>query len=632
MTNKPFDKSGKVKSKKGWLIVAAAFFILVLVGAGLIFWVETSYAQRFYPGVKIGYLKIGGQTKDQVLDQLKAIEGNVQTKGLKFSAAGKEVDINPIMVSATDPDLANPILVFDWEKTLDSAFAAGHSGNLFNDLVSQFKLAVFQKQIPISYSLNYPELVNILQANFASLEKPPLGAQLKIQGKEIEVIGEQSGYIFEYQKAVEQLAKNINNLDFSPISFELKFQEPQIKKAQTGSAVNSLEKILAIESIKLIADSQEWEIKKEELVNWLEFQFVNGEVVLGLNQDKVLEFLKPVAEAVNIEVQDGKMKIENDRVTEFQASQDGKTLDSEASYQKINSQVITGEAKDIELVVIVQPARIKTADTDVTNLGIKEIIGRGTSNFAGSPKNRRHNIAVGAASLNGILIKPDEEFSLLKALGPVDGEHGYKQELVIKGDRTIPEYGGGLCQIGTTTFRAALYSGLPITKRQNHSYRVVYYEPAGMDATIYNPAPDMKFINDTGYYVLFTTRISGDTLIFEFYGTKDGRQIEISPDPPSIFNISSPGEPRYIETEDLKPGEKKKIETAHKGADTYFKYTVTYPNGEVKEQEFKSHYVAWPEVWLVGKELTATSTDELTPTDQTTPPAEDLPVVETPSQ
>ncbi|OGY43356.1 MAG: hypothetical protein A2731_00665 [Candidatus Buchananbacteria bacterium RIFCSPHIGHO2_01_FULL_39_8] len=221
--------------------------------------------------------------------------------------------------------------------------------------------------------------------------------------------------------------------------------------------------------------------------------------------------------------------------------------------------------------------------------------------------------------MNGILIAPNEEFSLLEALGSVDGEHGYKQELVIKGDRTIPEYGGGLCQIGTTTFRAALRSGLPITQRRNHSYRVVYYEPAGMDATIYNPSPDMRFVNDTGYYILFTTRIEGDDLIFEFYGTKDGREVKIDPDPPAIYNVTSSGEPRYIETDELAPGVKKKVESSHKGADTYFKYTVTYPNGEVKEQDFYSHYVAWPEVWLIGRQPTTTP-EVITDDNQNSPP------------
>jgi hypothetical protein len=79
----------------------------------------------------------------------------------------------------------------------------------------------------------------------------------------------------------------------------------------------------------------------------------------------------------------------------------------------------------------------------------------GTSNFKGSPVNRRHNIAVGAASVNGTLIAPGEEFSLLKTLGDIDAAAGYKPELVIKGGKTLPEFGGGLCQIGTTAFRAA---------------------------------------------------------------------------------------------------------------------------------------------------------------------------------
>ncbi|MBI3291172.1 VanW family protein, partial [Candidatus Falkowbacteria bacterium] len=315
----------------------------------------------------------------------------------------------------------------------------------------------------------------------------------------------------------------------------------------------------------------------------------------------------------NVATRDAKFKMDGDRVTEFQSSQDGKKLDLELSYKKINDRIIVGSPDDIELAVEVDPAKVATAD--LNDLGIKELIGRGVSNFSGSPVNRRYNISVGADSLDGILIGPGEEFSLLEALGEIDGAHGYLQELVIKGDRTIPEYGGGLCQIGSTTFRAALWSGLPITARRNHSYRVVYYEPAGMDATIYDPAPDMKFLNDTGHHILFITKIEGDNLIFEFYGTPDGREVTIEPNPPAIYNITQPGPPRYIETEDLAPGEKKKVESSHAGADTYFKYTIKYPNGETKEQEFYSHYVPWREVWLVGKDPNASTTEEILETE-----------------
>jgi vancomycin resistance protein YoaR len=234
--------------------------------------------------------------------------------------------------------------------------------------------------------------------------------------------------------------------------------------------------------------------------------------------------------------------------------------------------------------------------------GINELIGTGESDFSGSPANRRHNIANGAAAINGLLIAPGEEFSTIGALGAIDAASGYLAELVIKEGRTIPEYGGGLCQVGTTIFRTVINSGLPVTERRQHSYRVSYYEPAGTDATIYQPHPDMRFLNDTSGYLLWQTRVEGDKLFFELWGTGDGRVVEVSE--PTIYNITYPGEIREIETTELAPGERKKVESAHNGADAYFTRVITYtdPDREVVEEKFESHYTAWRESWLVGVE------------------------------
>jgi vancomycin resistance protein YoaR len=79
-------------------------------------------------------------------------------------------------------------------------------------------------------------------------------------------------------------------------------------------------------------------------------------------------------------------------------------------------------------------------------------------------------------------------------------------ELVIKKEGTVPEFGGGLCQVSSTAFRAAMNGGLPITQRRNHAYAVQYYAPQGTDATIYPGVVDLKFINDT----------PGDILIWAF--------------------------------------------------------------------------------------------------------------------
>jgi vancomycin resistance protein YoaR len=196
-------------------------------------------------------------------------------------------------------------------------------------------------------------------------------------------------------------------------------------------------------------------------------------------------------------------------------------------------------------------------------------------------------------------------------LGPVDGEHGYLPELVIKGNKTTPEFGGGLCQIGTTVFRSALATGLPIVERTNHSYRVSYYEPAGTDATIYDPRPDFKFLNDTGHHILIQANLGKNDIAFEFWGTLDGRKVEQTK--PVIYNIKPPPEAKLIETLDLPVGTKKCTEKAHAGADAAFTYTVTYSTGEVKTQNFVSHYRPWGEVCLIGVEkLSVPTGDEVT--------------------
>lgn len=128
--------------------------------------------------------------------------------------------------------------------------------------------------------------------------------------------------------------------------------------------------------------------------------------------------------------------------------------------------------------------------------------------------------------MTGVIVEPGETFSFNKYLGEVDGEHGFLPELVIKKSGTVPEFGGGLCQVSSTAFRAAMDAGLPITERRNHAYAVQYYAPQGTDATIYPGVVDLKFTNDTpGSILVWPYEKDANTLIFDFYGTKDGRQV-----------------------------------------------------------------------------------------------------------
>jgi vancomycin resistance protein YoaR len=244
-----------------------------------------------------------------------------------------------------------------------------------------------------------------------------------------------------------------------------------------------------------------------------------------------------------------KFTLQDGKVTAFVTGQAGFSLDVDASLAAIRQtlSIITDSSAAPAIPLALKTIEPSSEGINENNLGIVELISEGRTSFVGSPKNRIHNFTLGAKQFNGLLIKPGEEFSFVQHLGEVDGEHGYLPELVIKQNKTEPEFGGGICQVSTTAFRAALNAGLKITARHNHAYPVSYYKPYGMDATVYIPKPDLRFVNNTPSTILIQTAIEGKELVFRFYGTSDGRKITI--DGPHIIEHNPDGSMKTLFTQ-----------------------------------------------------------------------------------
>lgn len=248
-----------------------------------------------------------------------------------------------------------------------------------------------------------------------------------------------------------------------------------------------------------------------------------------IEKEAIRLYIEDFAKKVNRDPIDAKFMVEEGKVTTFSEAQDGITLDTNKSIETISEALKKNSFQETQKIELPYDTKKTTVNyADVNNLGVSSLIGEGTSNFKGSPVNRIKNIKVATSRFNGVLIKPGEEFSFIKTLGDVDEEHGYFPELVIKKGVTEPEFGGGVCQVSTTAFRAAIYSGLKITARRNHAYPVSYYNPAGMDSTVYVPNPDLKFINNTPNHILIQAKIVGTVLTFNFYGTDDGRKTTVA--------------------------------------------------------------------------------------------------------
>ncbi len=603
--------------KNRWLIsFAVGFFVFAALLAGAVSAHQFYYQDRIYSGVIINNIDMSKKTKTESLSELRKAADQFLQQGLFFKYKNKEVVVNPVITSASDLSLINEILIFDLENAVDQAYAVGRNRGLFFNLTEQLKVLLNKKQIKIDYELNREELKNILINNFSSLENPGEDAKFDIKTVRekisVKAVPEKLGKSFNYDIAMRDMENNLKLFLSSPVEMYMRTDYPEIKSAQIEVEIPKIKELFKIFPLKLVykcdakgesallcdIEKEEFEIQAKLFADLVEAKIDNNFVSVKINRDKITSYLEEVATEVDIQAKDAKFKLENNRVAEFQKSIDGIELNIEKSINSIEDAILNNPTSTADLII--ETAMAKNSVGDINDLGVKKLIGIGSSNFGGSPKNRRHNIAIGAETINGILIKPEEEFSLNSALGEIDASAGYLQELVIKGNKTVPEYGGGLCQIATTIFRAAINTGLPITERRPHAYRVSYYEPAGTDATIYPPSPDVKFINDTDSYILIQTDIHGDDLIFEFWGDVGSRKVETTD--PKIFNIVSPGPTKFIETEDLDPGKKKCTESSHNGADAEFTRKIIYSDGETKEEIWKSHYRPWRAVCLIGKE------------------------------
>ena len=613
----------KLLAKQAVKYLAGLFLLilgLLVVSIWLLAVVQMTYQEKIYPGVMVGEFSLKGKSKAEAKNFLKEMLKNLD-QGVEFSYTDKKVNISPSSVSF-DGDLAYQLYAVDIDKTVDAAYQVGRNQSSLVDFKQKLVCWLWTCEAPLVVDYNQPKIIELLKQEFGSFESPAADAQLIWQPSGAWTISQEKfGHRFDYQAATGVFLNNLQQAKNDPIRLILEEDAPKVFQAEVGDLTSSINNWLNTAPIAFKFNAttssndtseknKSWTAGSLDIRSWLglkiDYQNKQKQIVVDIDKDLFKKYVdRRIAPEINQLPREAKFEIKDGRVALFQSARDGQEIDIEATINNLK-QALSQNSKDV--VLAVKTSQAESDGKAVDDLGIVEIIGTGTSSFAGSPANRRHNIAVGAKAIDGLLIKPGEEFSLIKALGKIDASTGYLPELVIKQNKTLPEFGGGLCQIGTTLFRTVFHSGLPVTMRRNHSYRVQYYEPAGTDATIYDPWPDFRFINDTANYILIQTRLEGNTAIFDFWGKKDGRLVEATK--PTIYGIVKPPEKKIIETLDLKPGEKKCTEKAHNGASAYFDYKVTYPSGEVKQERFSSHYVPWQEVCLLGVEkLSDTTTD-----------------------
>lgn len=547
------------------------------------------YIDRIYPGVYVGNLYLGGKSPNEVVTYLK--ENSKTPTEISLIAPTQTYKLN----------LADFNFSYDINSTASKAFNLGRSGNIMFDAGEIFSSLISRKYYGLDLKLDETKLNQNLSIIAGEVTDDPIYPSVALTNGKIVIQNGKPGTDLDIRNLRIQIGQKLSFSDNTPLTITPQVIDPSL----SDDAINNIKvrfgKLIG-KSIKTSFEGQEVVINDSEIIPLLS---LDG----GYNEQNIVDLIEKFSKQFERDPQNASFSFVDGRVQEFAPERDGIKVKKEELKTNIVNALIQLEKSDnkettFDIPAITTKAKIKTSD--VNNLGIKELIGRGTSRFAGSIASRVYNVNLAASKFNGVIIPAGEVFSFDETIGDISAFTGYKQAYIISGGKTILGDGGGVCQVSTTIFRAAMNAGLPIIERNAHAYRVHYYEEdalPGLDATVYSPTVDFKFKNDTPGSILIQTHIDLSNLVltFEFYGTTDGRVATVTK--PILSNYVPAPPPLYTEDPTLPRGVVKQIDFSAPGTNSKFDYTVTRNGETIFEKTFYSNFRPWQAKFLVGTKV-----------------------------
>ena len=243
-----------------------------------------------------------------------------------------------------------------------------------------------------------------------------------------------------------------------------------------------------------------------------------------------------------------------------------------------------------------QPASVREPALEIA------LLSSATTGYRGSITERVNNIARAARRMNGQVIAAGATFSFNESLGPAGPEEGYVEGYAIVNGRLEKVYGGGICQVSTTMYRAVFLAGLDIVERRNHSFVINFYENIdGFDATVFAPYTDFMWRNDTGgpVYMYASTNPDAATVTFALYGYNDGRVTKMVG--PTRTSVTKEGKPYWQYDKTMARGQVIQLVHGRPGMTVAMQRVVTTANGTaIHNDKLNSNYKPWEDFYVYG--------------------------------
>ena len=320
-----------------------------------------------------------------------------------------------------------------------------------------------------------------------------------------------------------------------------------VRKLTKEEAVNMLKKTYPLDNFNINYNNESWTIKPEDIelnfhieervdeaLNYTRSKSIwnnikrkgklninkpyNIKIKATYNEVKLSKQLEKIYEKVNVEAVDATFYVEPSGEIKRSESKEGRDVDISKLKDDIYNMINKKKIKDINLPVLTLYPKTSTKQVK----SINSILGQFSTSFNDSTS-RGSNIHVAGESTSDVLLMPGETFSYNKKTGARNWVNGYQSAPIIVGGRVVNGEGGGVCQVSTTIYNAALLSGLTIDEVHNHSLPS-RYAPRGRDATVSYGYTDLKFTNPYTHPVYIKNIVGNGAITSKIYGCNLDRE------------------------------------------------------------------------------------------------------------
>ena len=584
--------------------------ILVMLGAAGLYAFRSSYQGRVYPSVAVAGMDLSGMSRAAAQQTLDNRAAEIESTTASFTNGSK----------TWDPTLQQLGVVVNSSDSLDEAYAVGRESGARDRLTSALGLSGGSHSFALKIDLDQPVLNQWFDLVDRDINQHPKDAALSVVDGKAFMDQSQDGLVVDRDGARAMIMSSLQSMG----SFSGTLPVQTVPAAvHTNDLLDLQTKLTAAlaSPIKLTFGKSKWTLTPQQLGTFVTFgNDGRGVPTFTLDKDGFSSWLsKKISGDINSEPVDATVYWDGNELAAKTESSPGVRLKAASLAEAVTASFLSNHGS------VKIPVTYKAPSVDSSHLGALGITTKlsvGDTNFENSDAGRTTNIEVGISLLNGTLVAPGALFSFNHAIGEITADKGYVDAAVVDGQAIGRDIGGGICQVSTTMFRAAYFSGFNAEERWPHRYRFPFYEQdnygPGLDASILQPegAPfsggDFSFYNPSKTsWLLIEAYVDAPHAYVIIYGPDFGWTVKVS-DPNFGDSADDTPQPKDVEVVDdsLPAGYISPYPTEYglHSTDVSYDRTVTDRDGNVVlSDNLYSHYYERAAIWTVSPDMAGQS-------------------------